>query len=165
MFLHLKYFLLRFCSPSSSPFVGHFGYFHKDTIDPSETPSPTLPNQFASSKTNIVFNQMQLGLQVKISLQLKLIRPIMSLGVSWVTTGCMAERWQPPATLQAGRSGSCEGLFRRRGPRRSGLKYLLTPSTLSAEKSYLTEQQREKRKILALAVLNFTVVYTVECTK
>lgn len=49
----------------------------------------TLPNQFANSKTNIVFNQMQLGLQVKISFQLKLIRAIMSLGESWVTTACM----------------------------------------------------------------------------
>lgn len=52
---------------------------------PPKTSSPTLPNQFAS-KTNIVFNQIQLDLQVKIFSQLKLIRPIMSLGESGVTT-------------------------------------------------------------------------------
>lgn len=72
-------------------------YFHKDAIDPAKkTPPPppvplnppTHPDQFASSKTNIVFNQMQLGLQVKISSQLKFIRTIMSLGESWVTTAC-----------------------------------------------------------------------------
>lgn len=55
-----------------------------------QTPAPPTPfNQFASSKTNIVFNQMQLSLQVKISFQLKLIRPIMSLEESWVTTACI----------------------------------------------------------------------------
>lgn len=35
---------------------------------------------------------MQLGLQVKISSQLKLIRPIMSLGESGVTTACIGGR-------------------------------------------------------------------------
>lgn len=56
---------------------------------------PILPNQFASSKTNIVFNQMQLGLQVKIFSQLKLIKSIISLGESWVTTTCQGS---PPIT-------------------------------------------------------------------
>lgn len=54
-------------------------YFLQDHIDPAKTLSPLLPNQFTSSKTNIVFNQMQLGLQVKISSQLRLIRPLMTL--------------------------------------------------------------------------------------
>lgn len=69
-------------------------YFHKDAIDPAKKPHPPLspppdplnppthPDQFASSKTNIAFNQMQLGLQVKISSQLKFIRTIMPLGDS-----------------------------------------------------------------------------------
>lgn len=83
------YLLLCFCSISLLPFGGHLGYFHKDNTDPSKTPSPVLPNQFADSKTNIVFNQMQLGLQVKILSQLKLIRPIMSLEESWVSTTCI----------------------------------------------------------------------------
>lgn len=70
------------CSIASRPFWGYVQYFHKETTEPSKTLLPSLPNQFARSKTNIVFNQMQLGLQVKIFSQLKLIRPIMSLGES-----------------------------------------------------------------------------------
>ncbi len=54
-------------------------YLQQDHIDPTKTVSVLLPDQFTSSKTNIVFNQMQLGLQVKISSQLKLIRPLMTL--------------------------------------------------------------------------------------
>lgn len=54
-------------------------YFLQDHIDPTKTLSLLLPNQFTSSKTNIVFNQMQLWLQVKISSQLKLIRLLMTL--------------------------------------------------------------------------------------
>ncbi len=54
-------------------------YLQQDHIDPTKTVSVFLPDQFTSSKTNIVFYQMQLGLQVKISSQLKLIRPLMTL--------------------------------------------------------------------------------------
>lgn len=48
-------------------------YFHQENIDPTKT--FPRPSQFTRGKTNIVFNQMQLGLRVKISSQLKLIRP------------------------------------------------------------------------------------------
>lgn len=34
-------------------------YLQQDHIDPTKTVSVLLPDQFTSSKTNIVFNQMQ----------------------------------------------------------------------------------------------------------
>lgn len=84
-------------------------YFLLDHIDPTKTLSPILPNQFTSSKTNIVFNQMQLGLQVKISSQLKLIRPLMTLetvsvaaahlGSSVAWCGCCQANWSDPTDL------------------------------------------------------------------
>lgn len=96
----------------------------KGTGDPTKTLLPILPNQFASSKTNIVFNQMQLGLQVKIFSQLKLIRSITSLGESWVTTTC---RGSPLITNNKASQWLCSTstLCYRRISRKGDLKRIL----------------------------------------